>query len=55
MIIACEGPETAVVFWCPALHYRVTDRDETGVAIAGHASAPTILLIKATGPSGCSP
>jgi hypothetical protein len=28
----------------------VTDRDHTGVAIAGHSTAPTILLIKSTDP-----
>ena len=50
MIIDCADPEAAAAFWCAALGYRVTDRDETGVAIAGHATAPTILLIKATEP-----
>jgi catechol 2,3-dioxygenase-like lactoylglutathione lyase family enzyme len=46
MIIDCGDPEKTAAFWCGALGYRVTDRDETGVAIAGASSAPTILLIK---------
>lgn len=50
MIIDCGDPEAAAAFWCAALGYRVTDRDETGVAIAGHAGAPTILLIKTADP-----
>lgn len=41
----CADPETLAAFWCEALGYRVTDRDETGVAIAGASSAPTMLFI----------
>jgi catechol 2,3-dioxygenase-like lactoylglutathione lyase family enzyme len=40
----CQDPERAARFWCEALGYRVTDRDETGVVIAGHSTAPTIIL-----------
>ena len=47
MVIDCSDPEAAAAFWCAALGYRVTDRDETGVAIAGHSSAPSILLLAA--------
>jgi catechol 2,3-dioxygenase-like lactoylglutathione lyase family enzyme len=46
MVIDCADPETTAAFWCGALGYRITDRDETGVAIAGASSAPTILLIR---------
>jgi catechol 2,3-dioxygenase-like lactoylglutathione lyase family enzyme len=46
MIIDCADPEAVAAFWCGALGYRVFDRDETGVAIAGSGSAPTILLIR---------
>lgn len=46
MVIDCTDPEAAAAFWCAALGYRVTDRDHTGVAIAGHSTAPTILLIR---------
>jgi catechol 2,3-dioxygenase-like lactoylglutathione lyase family enzyme len=48
--IDCADPEAAAAFWCAALGYRVTDRDHTGVAIAGHSTAPTILLIATTEP-----
>lgn len=50
MIIDCADPEASAAFWCGALGYRVFDRDETGVAIAGASSAPTILLIRAADP-----
>lgn len=43
-------PEADAAFWCGALGYRVTDRDHTGVAIAGDSTAPTILLIRTTEP-----
>ncbi len=46
----CSDPERAAQFWCAALGYRITDRDETGVAIAGSSSAPTILLITSSEP-----
>lgn len=50
MIIDCTDPEAVAAFWCGALGYRVFDRDETGVAIAGAGSAPTILLIRTDEP-----
>jgi hypothetical protein len=31
--------------WCGAFRYRITDRDHTGVGIAGDSSAPTIVLL----------
>lgn len=43
--IDTSDAEAAAAFWCAALGYRITDRDETGVAIAGDATAPTILLL----------
>ena len=48
MSIDCSDPQRAAAFWCEALGYRITDQDETGVAIAGDSSAPTILLIGTT-------
>ena len=45
MIIDCADPEVTAAFWCGALGYRVF-----GVAIAGAASAPTILLIRSDDP-----
>jgi hypothetical protein len=47
MIIDCTDPEASAAFWCAALGYKVFDQDESGVAIAGASSAPTILLIRA--------
>jgi catechol 2,3-dioxygenase-like lactoylglutathione lyase family enzyme len=46
--IDCSDPDMAARFWCAALDYRVTDADETGVAIAGHSSAPTIIFLAST-------
>ena len=43
--IDCSDPVAAADFWCEALGYRITDQDDTGVAIAGDPSAPTILLM----------
>lgn len=48
LIVDCSDPEAAAAFWCAALDYRVTDRDETGVAIAGHSSVPTIIFLGST-------
>ncbi|NOX22316.1 MAG: VOC family protein [Actinobacteria bacterium] len=44
LAIDCSDPMLAAQFWCEALGYRITDQDETGVAIAGDSAAPTILL-----------
>ena len=45
IVLDCSDPKRAAEFWCAALGYRITDRDETGVAIAGDSSAPTMLLL----------
>jgi catechol 2,3-dioxygenase-like lactoylglutathione lyase family enzyme len=45
IIVDCADAEASAAFWCAALGYRETERDETGIAIAGHPSAPTILLL----------
>lgn len=47
IIVDCADPEASAAFWCAALGYRETERDDTGVAIAGHPAAPTILLLRA--------
>jgi hypothetical protein len=44
IIVDCSDPEAAAAFWCAALDYRITDRDDTAVAIAGHSTAPTIIF-----------
>lgn len=44
VIVDCSDPEAAAAFWRAALDYRITDRDDTGVAIAGHSTAPTIIF-----------
>jgi catechol 2,3-dioxygenase-like lactoylglutathione lyase family enzyme len=46
--IDCSDPVAAAHFWCEALGYRITDQDDTGVAIAGASEAPTILLMEST-------
>lgn len=48
MVVDSSDPERAATFWCAALGYRITDRDETGVAIAGSLSAPTMLFLTST-------
>ncbi|MGE5830766.1 MAG: VOC family protein [Micromonosporaceae bacterium] len=50
MTFDSTDPEADAAFWCAALGYRVTDRDHTGVAIAGDSTAPTILLVRSTEP-----
>lgn len=48
IIVDCSDAEAAAAFWCAALDYRITDRDDTGVAIAGHSTAPTIIFDRTT-------
>jgi catechol 2,3-dioxygenase-like lactoylglutathione lyase family enzyme len=48
IVVDCSDPDRAAQFWCAALGYRVTDRDESGVAIAGDPSAPTILFLSSS-------
>ena len=38
----CADPAAMAAFWCAALDYHETERDDGGVAIAGAASAPVI-------------
>jgi catechol 2,3-dioxygenase-like lactoylglutathione lyase family enzyme len=45
IVIDCRHPTAAAEFWCAALGYRVVGTDETGVAIAGDSSAPTLLFL----------
>lgn len=45
IVIDCHDPRRAAEFWCAALGYRITDSDDTGVAIAGASSAPTLLFL----------
>jgi catechol 2,3-dioxygenase-like lactoylglutathione lyase family enzyme len=45
IVIDCRNPRVAAEFWCAVLGYRVVDTDESGVAIAGHSSAPTMLFL----------
>ena len=46
MIIDCADPERVAAFWCAALGYREFARDDSGVAIAGSPSAPSLLFIR---------
>ena len=43
--IDCRNPQVAAEFWCAALGYRITEVDDTGVAVAGDSSAPTLLFL----------
>lgn len=45
IVVDCSNPTAAAEFWCAALGYRVVGTDETGVAIAGDSSAPTLLFL----------
>jgi len=46
--VDCSDPEAAAAFWCVALDYRITDRDDDGVVIAGHSTAPTVIFFRST-------
>jgi catechol-2,3-dioxygenase len=46
IVIDCADPERLAEFWCGVLGYRISDRDETGVAIRGATSCPDILLLR---------
>jgi predicted enzyme related to lactoylglutathione lyase len=45
IVIDCNDPRRVAEFWCAALGYRMTEFDDTGVAVAGHSSAPTLLFL----------
>lgn len=45
-----HDPERLAEFWCGALGYRVTGRDDTSVQIAGDDRAPTILFYRTEDP-----
>jgi hypothetical protein len=42
----CTDPVAMAEFWCAAIGYHETERDEAGVSIAGAPSAPVILLLR---------
>jgi catechol 2,3-dioxygenase-like lactoylglutathione lyase family enzyme len=46
IVIDCADPERLAEFWCGVLGYRISDRDDTGVAIRGAAVSPDILFIR---------
>jgi catechol 2,3-dioxygenase-like lactoylglutathione lyase family enzyme len=48
IIVDCSDPDLAARFWCAALGYRVTDREEAGVDIAGDSRVPTITFLAST-------
>jgi hypothetical protein len=50
IVIDCADPELLARFWCGVLGYRVSDRDETGVAIRGATSSPDILFLRVPEP-----
>lgn len=48
IVIDSHDPRRAAEFWAAALGYTITEEDETGVAVAGDSSAPTLLFLKST-------
>lgn len=46
IIVDCADAPRLAAFWCAVLGYRITDQDDTGVAIAGSGVTPTILFIR---------
>jgi len=46
IVIDCTDAELLARFWSAALGYRISDRDETGVAIRGATNCPDILFIR---------
>ena len=46
IVIDCHDARLAADFWCAALGYRITESDDTGVAVAGDSSAPTLLFLE---------
>lgn len=48
IVFDCADPDAAAEFWCAALGYRITDRDDNGVAIAGDSRSPTIIFLLST-------
>jgi Glyoxalase-like domain len=48
----CADPVAMAEFWCAAIGYHETERDDTGVAIAGAPSAPTIMMVRVDDDAG---
>ena len=46
IVIDCQDARLAAVFWCAVLGYRITESDDTGVAVAGDSSSPTLLFLE---------
>lgn len=46
IVIDCQNARLAADFWCAALGYRITETDDTGVAVVGDSSAPTLLFLE---------
>ena len=44
LVVKAQNPDRLSRFWCAALGYEVSAKDETGVAISGASNAPTILF-----------
>lgn len=48
IVIDCQDPRRAAEFWCAALGYRIVETDDTGTAMVGASSAPTLLFLTST-------
>lgn len=46
LVVKAQDPESLSRFWCAALGYQVTEKDEAGVAISGASNAPAILFLR---------
>lgn len=46
LVVKTQNPDRLGRFWCAALGYEVSGKDETGVAISGASNAPTILFVR---------
>ena len=48
IVVDCQNARVAADFWCAALGYRITETDDTGVAVAGDSSVPTLLFLESS-------
>lgn len=56
LVLDCHDPELLGQFWAQVLGYRVTDRDETGVAIGPPEGTPSpveLLFSRSDDPKNC--
>jgi catechol 2,3-dioxygenase-like lactoylglutathione lyase family enzyme len=42
----CADPDAMAEFWCGAIGYRVSERDENEIALTGAPNAPALLMLR---------